>query len=291
MIVLVLRGGLGNQMYEYASAKAMAIRANTDVVLNTRLGFETDKEFKRQYCLDCFNIKAVNNRLLSFNFPGGSFLESLSRKCGFHILAPWYRVVNDLRVNIQDLKTHPDKYRNVLLQGTWNRTDEYFDDLKDEVFEDFRLIWKVPDVVKQYEDRIISSKKPVVALGIRLYQDVKDKTKANERQRPPQVEYVTDAMDWYLEKYGDVRFMVFTQVKEWFLENVADEKYDYEFVDTGVDDKTAIFDMYLFSQCHHYILTHSTFYAWGEKLNRNKEKDVIIPKNWSLTSNDNWIRI
>lgn len=291
MIVLVLRGGLGNQMYEYASARAMALRANTDVILNTRLGFVSDKEFNRQYCLDCFDIKFINRRILSFNFPGGSYLESMSRKLGFHVLAPWYKMVSDQSVNLEDLKLHPERYKNVLMQGTWNRTDEFFSDQQIKVFEDFQLRWKLPDVVKQYDERIKGSEKPVVALGIRLYQDVKDKSKANERQRPPQVNYVIDAMDWYLAKYGDVKFMVFTQVKDWFMANVDDGKYDYEFVETGVDDKTAVFDMYLFSQCDHFILTHSTFYAWGEKLNKKEKKDIIIPKNWSMTYNADWIRL
>jgi hypothetical protein len=288
---MVLRGGLGNQMFEYASAKAMTLRAGTDLVLNTSLGFVTDKVFKRQYCLDCFGTQSKGHRLLSFDIPGGAFWESLSRKVGFHVLAPWYKVVFYNQVDIRDLKEHPEKYKNVLMQGTWNRTDEFFDDRMDDVLDDMQLKWHLPDVIREYDEKIKKSSKPVVALGIRVYQDVIDKNNANERQRPPQVKYINDAMEWYQKKYGDVKFMVFTQVKQWFFDNVSTEKYDFEFVETGVNDKTAIFDMYLFSQCNHYILTHSTFYAWGEKLNRNNNKDVIIPENWSLSSKDNWIRL
>lgn len=98
-------------------------------------------------------------------------------------------------------------------------------------------------------------------------------------------------MDWYQKKYGDVKFMVFTQVKEWFVNNIANDKYDYIFVETGVDDRTAVFDMFLFSQCNHFILTPSTYYAWGEKLSGNSNKDVIIPQNWSLSDKTDWIRI
>ena len=291
MIVLVLRGGLGNQMFEYASAKAMALRAGTELVLNTRLGFVSDKEFNRQYCLDCFGIKSIGHKMLSFDIPGGVFFEALSRKAGFHVFAPWYKVVFDKQVDIKEIKEHPEKYRNVLMQGTWNRTDEYFDDRQEEVLDDLNLKWALPDIIRKYDDKIKRSPKPVVALGIRVYQDVKDPSKAPERQRPPQVSYINNAMEWYVKKYGDVKFLVFTQVKQWFFDNVQTEKYDYEFVETGMDDKTAIFDMYLFSKCDHYILTHSTFYAWGEKLNRNNDKNVIVPRTWSMTYKDNWIRL
>ena len=269
----------------------MALRAGTELVLNTRLGFVSDKEFNRQYCLDCFGIKSIRHKILSFDIPGGAFFEALSRKVGFHVFAPWYKVVLDKQVDIKEIKEHPEKYRNVLMQGTWNRTDEYFDDRQEEVLDDLKLKWTLPEVIQKYAEKINNSQKPVVALGIRLFQDVKDVSKASQNQRPPQVSYIKEAMDWYIKKYGDVKFMVFTQVKQWFLDNVQTDKFDYEFVETGVNDKTAIFDMYLFSQCDHYILTHSTFYAWGEKLNHNKDKDVVIPKSWSLTSKDNWIRL
>lgn len=291
MIIMVLRGGLGNQMFEYASAKAMALRSGTELVLNTSLGFTTDKEFKRQYCLDCFGIESTRHKVLSFDIPGGALLESLSRKIGFHVLAPWYKVVFDDKVDIKDLKEHPKNYKNVLMQGTWNRTDLYFDDCQEKVLDDLQLKWEIPEIIKEYNEKIKNCHKPVIALGIRLFQDIKNPQKASVNQIPPQVSYVLNAMDWYLNKYGDVKFMVFTQVKQWFLDNVANSKYDYEFVETGVDDKRAIYDMYLFSQCTHYILTNSTFYSWGEKLNRNNVKDVVIPQNWSMTSKDNWIRL
>lgn len=291
MIIMVLRGGLGNQMYEYASARAMALRTGENLVLNTKLGFITDKVFFRKYCLYCFNLKYISQRFLSFDIPGGVYLEALSRKLGFHILAPWYKVIFDDKVNIEEVKAHPNRYRDILMQGTWNRTDSYFDDYLEEVLDDFQLNWPLPAVVKSYLDKIQKSEKPVVALGIRLFQEIKDRTNTPERQSAPDVEYVKKAVKWYQDKYGHVKLMIFTQVKQWFLDNFPNEHLDFEFVETGGDDTTAVFDMFLFSQCNHYILTNSTFYAWGEKLNRNNNKDVVIPKNWALTSKESWIRL
>lgn len=290
MIVMVLRGGLGNQMYEYASAKAMALRAGTQLVLNTTIGFATDTVYKRKYCLDCFNIKYLCHKILSFDVLGGHYLESISRKVGFHILVPWYKVLYDYDADINDMKARPNRYKRVLMQGTWNRNDDFFDDFKNEIIKDFQLQWELPDLVKHYYDKIKNANKPVVALGIRVFQDVKVK-RLDGRQSPPESSYIVNAMDWYLDNVGDVKFMVFTQVPQWLYDNVSTEKYDIEIVDTRGDDTTAVFDMFLFSQCDHYILTNSTFYAWGEKLNIKKNKYVLIPQNWSLSFEDGWIRV
>lgn len=293
MIIVVLRGGLGNQMYEYASARAMAMRAGTDLVLNTRMGFETDKEYNRKYCLDCFNIQFLKRRFLSFDFPAGRYFESLSRKVGVHVLAPWYKVLFDKEANVEDMKENPHKYRNILMQGIWNRNDAFFDDnIKQIVSNDFRLQWELPEIVKEYKRKIESSSKPVIALGIRVFQDVKNRGQIeNGRQLPPEASYIANAMNWYVEKFGDVKFMVFTQVPKWLYDNVQTNLYDFEIVDTGGDDTTAIFDMYLFSLCNHFILTNSTFYAWGEKLNNNSNKFVVIPQSWSLSAKHDWIRL
>ena len=291
MIVLVLRGGLGNQMYEYAAAIALASHSHTNIVLNTKLGFVTDKEFKRKYCLDCFGVKYKQNRLLSFDFPAGDIVEKISYRIGRHLFAPWYRVVSDKNIDIQHLKGNPQQYRNIVMMGTWNRMDDFCDLYRDKILEAFQLKYSYPPAVQKYIDMIRVCRKPVVAIGVRLFQEIKDRTNTPTRQNPLSSTYYTEAMNWYLAKYGHVKFLVFTQVPQWFKDNIPIEKYDFEIVDTGSDDSTAVFDMFIFASCQHYILSHSTFYAWGEKLNRSKTKDVIIPQTWSMAVKENWVKI
>ena len=45
-------GGLGNQMFQYAAARALAARSGADLVLDPWTGFVRDRVFKRQYALD-----------------------------------------------------------------------------------------------------------------------------------------------------------------------------------------------------------------------------------------------
>ena len=55
-IVLVLRGGLGNQMFQYAFAKNLAITTNSKLIIDTKSGFYFDI-YKRKYELNQFKIQ------------------------------------------------------------------------------------------------------------------------------------------------------------------------------------------------------------------------------------------
>ena len=55
MIVVKLKGGLGNQMFQYAAGRALAVRAGTDLLLDTKIYGQT---YNREYGLDKFRIHA-----------------------------------------------------------------------------------------------------------------------------------------------------------------------------------------------------------------------------------------
>lgn len=291
MIVLVLRGGLGNQMYEFAAAKALAIRANTEVVLNTKLGFVTDKQYFRRYCLDCFNIRYINSSLLSFDVFGGRIIEKISKRIGHHLFFPKYKYIEDKKIDIKDLISNPDNYKNVILAGTWNRNDDVFIDVMNEILDEFTIRWDFPSIIKKYQEKILSEKVPVVAMGVRMFQEIKKEQERPESQRPMEPSYYKKAMDYYRSKYGNVKFYIFTEVPEWVKQNISSIDYNYEFVSTGGDDRTSVFDMYLFSLFDSYILSPSTFYGWGVKMNRRKNIEVVIPYAWVQYKEKSWIQM
>jgi hypothetical protein len=275
MIVVVICGGLGNQMFQYAAARALSLRCNTDLVLNTNLGFKTDKLYFRVFAMDKLNIHYVKRRILSFDFIGGRLIRKISSSIGFHLLVPWYKIVHEDDSLKKELLESPEKYKNSILCGSYI-SQAYFEDKADQLRDDFSLLDSFkPKAVTRYMDMIEQSDKIVVAIGIRIYQDIKY-LKLRESYITEGVEFYRKAIHYYTEKYKDVKFLIFTQGKDWTINNLPLTEMDYEFVETGVDDSTAVYDMLIFSKCDHYILSNSTFYWWGAWLNASKNKEILI---------------
>ena len=68
-VILESKGGLGNQMFQYAAAKSMAIDLGADLVIDDTLGFILDRQYKRKFELDKLSIDyEPSNLLLSFPF-------------------------------------------------------------------------------------------------------------------------------------------------------------------------------------------------------------------------------
>jgi hypothetical protein len=70
IIYLYLTGGLGNQLFQYAAAKNIAIKNKAKLVIDTKSGFVLDFTFRRKFLLDSFNLKNVffNYNILFFLF-------------------------------------------------------------------------------------------------------------------------------------------------------------------------------------------------------------------------------
>jgi len=78
----------------------------------------------------------------------------------------------------------------------------------------------------------------------------------------------------------DKHFLVISDDINWCKENFTFLK-NKTFSSNNLDYE----DLYLMSMCNNNIIANSTFSWWGAWLNRNKNKQVIIPSKWFGISN------
>ena len=77
-----------------------------------------------------------------------------------------------------------------------------------------------------------------------------------------------------MRKFDGCKFLIFSDDKEWCLENFNKENCEIS------HNSDAAEDLQLMSLCDHHIIANSSFSWWGAWLGQNKDKKVIAPKEW-----------
>lgn len=93
------------------------------------------------------------------------------------------------------------------------------------------------------------------------------------------LDYYRKAIAYIKERVENPKFYVFADNPAWVKENF--QEFDYQLVEGNPPAGWGShFDMQLMSYCKHNIISNSTYSWWGAFLNKNKEKIVILPKQW-----------
>lgn len=271
MIIVNLTGGLGNQMFQYAFGRHLALKNKTKLKLHfTNALFNT----KRDYELNIFDIKATL-----------ATREDLSKMGVME-----NRIVNRLIYLIEDrfsiklnkkIVTERPPYRfnhsvlsltdNIYLQGYWS-DERYFKDIENIIRKDFTFTKPLDKKNQQIVDLI--KKTDSVSIHVRRGDYITNKVNA--------VKFTVLGPDYYQKgvkaiekKVKNPVFFVFSDDIPWCRHNlkIGDNVY---FIDhnKGIDSYK---DMQLMSLCRHNIIANSTFSWWGAWLNINNKKIVIKP--------------
>jgi|APLak6261664640_1056046.scaffolds.fasta_scaffold03361_2 hypothetical protein len=288
MLVTRIIGGLGNQMFEYATARAASLRVGVPLKLDLS-GFETYS--LHAYGLNNFNIVEDVARQSDY-FIGSpkSLLERIKRYSRCIVQLECYRE-NGLSFDSKVLELSDNTY----LDGYW-QCERYFLDFENQIRNDFSLRF-TPDAVNQkYLDSINSVN--AVSVHIRRGDYVSNST-VNEIHGVCGLDYYQRAVE-YLRSHiqsENLHFFVFSDDPDWVKKNI-----DLGLATTFVSHNDAsknYEDMRLMSACKHHIIANSSFSWWGAWLNSSKNKIVIAPDLWflspSLSSVDitpaTWVRL
>lgn len=277
MIIVNLKGGLGNQMFQYAMARSIALKNNKLLVLD--LSFysnQKDVTTKRHFELNIFNLKCfiIKNRIIK-NILKLFHSEIIERAFSFN-------------KNISKLGNS-----NYIFYGYW-QTEKYFKKYRRIILKDFSFPKKISEKNKKLINKIKNNQ--TVSLHVRRGDYVNDK-KTNEFHGTCSKKYYEDAIKLINKKIKNPLFIIFSDDLKWCKNNLSVPKNTI-FVDHNKGNQS-FEDMRLMSLCKHNIIANSSFSWWGAWLNQNKNKIVIAPKWWfgekSIDTSDvipeKWIKI
>jgi len=260
MITIRLNGGLGNQMFQYATAKALAVHNNTQLLLDVN---EFDTYDLRDLELDKYTIKAeITNRNI--------FVKKLIKKLNLDKLFSNYYVEKSLKYDEKVKKLSS----NVYMEGYF-QNEKYFSTIREEILKDFTINGEKSLYTKQIEKEILNELVSV-SLHIRRGDYVSDEN-TNSVHGTCDLEYYKKAMNLLNDKYKDVKYFIFSDDIDWVKENLQIGNAVYI---ESEEKRIPHEDIYLMSLCSHNIIANSSFSWWGAWLNKYDEKIVIAPQRW-----------
>ena len=272
MIIIRLKGGLGNQMFQYAlylQLKALGREVKVDEVS----GFVDDKQ-RDPALFDMFGItydKAGNEEVIDITDSRMDLFSRIKRKLFGRKNHEYIDESGNYDPKVLEMET---AYLNGYFQSA-----KYFTD-KD-VLEQLRREYSFD------QDKVlVSDKSWELYRQIRQTESVSIHVRRGDYLEPGTVEtfggicdtdYYKRAIDIMLQRFPNAEFYVFTSDKEWCEQNVSGKRF--HMVDTGEENADAV-DMYLMSLCKHHILANSSFSWWSAWINDDPSKTVIVPEKW-----------
>lgn len=299
MIIINITGGLGNQMFEYATGLALSKFFDTNLKLDLnslenrapRTGF-TFRSFELE---EVFGIKQTNRATPKelqavFDMPFGR-KEELIHFLKYQITK--YSIIDEYRLGFgfHDLKKIAKK--NSYLNGKF-QSEKYFSNYHLDIKKAFTFTAFIKEKNIKYHNLITNSNS--VCLHIRRGDYANDPS-INQHHGTCDLTYYENAISFISSKLADPYYFIFTDDHNWVKQNLKISSNHY-FIE-GNFGKNSYRDMQLMSICKHHIIANSTFSWWGAWLATNPEKIVIAPKKWfrdkNISSKDiipsNWLKL
>lgn len=284
MIKVRINGGLGNQLFQYAAAYALAKKMNVSMQVDISDAMKYRVHPLRLDKLSCsvpFSKKKniIDKILLHPRIIGYSskllnryYMEPSLRYCAF-----------------------PSRIANDLFLIGYFQSELYFRECRAELLEEFRPQQELSSYQKDVKQKIETSS----SLSIHIRRgDYISNPDASAVHGCCDKAYFNRSID-YLQKKGVISkktiFFIFSDDIEWCRDNLI---FPNETIFVEGDSKSPELDMWLMSYCKHHIISNSTYSWWGAWLNIYADKCVIAPLDWFKTHHDstdiipeNWVRL
>ena len=289
MIIVNLKGGLGNQMFQYATGFALAKRKQTNLLFDIRLQEEykinpPPRNVPRDIDLDVFGIKleicSKKNLLKFFQFNNQYKIRNLISvfldKINFLVFRERKRIFEKRFLNLKGKKWY--------LDGHW-QSEKYFKDYRKEILNIFTFdSLKELEVNKKFIKNILSKKS--ICVNVRRTDFIN-----NPEHNVLDIEYYKKAVEVFKNLIGnDFELFIFSDDLDWCKKNfLFFNKVSY--VEHDFAGKKFYNYLYLMTKFKYFIIPNSSFAWWGAWLSQVNDKKIIAPKKWSGLVDDNNIDI
>lgn len=268
-IVVRIKGGIGNQLFCYAAARRLALVNDAELVIDHISGFAYDIKYRRHYQLDKFNIPCRKATAAERLEPFSRARRFLKRR--FNQLLPFekrkYIQQEDVDFDPRLLKVKVKG--TVYIEGYW-QSEDYFKDVESIIRSDLKI--KLPNDSRNQEMSKRIQNCLSVAVHVRFF-DRPDEEGINNTPK----DYYARAVAQMNNLAPNAHYFIFSDYPEFARSLIPMQDSKMTIISHNRGDENAYADLWLMTQCKHFIIANSTFSWWGAWLADNSNKWVIAP--------------
>jgi len=272
-VLVRLDGGLGNQLFQYAAGRAVALKTGRTLLLDPSP--IPRRPHGRSYELHAF---AIEERfihpleLAAFRAAESPRLPAFARRAARWLSPRKWTLLRDPGDGFDPaLFTAPG---NLVLEGQW-QSSEYAREAAPQLRREFTVKSPLPRQLEPVAAAIRDSQS--IALHVRRGDYVTDPT-VNTVHGVQPADYYNAAARIIAERVASPAFFVLSEDLDWAEANlVLPGKPWFVRESAGLPPHE---DHRLMAGCRHFIIANSTYSWWAAWLGADPEKIVIAPRQW-----------
>lgn len=296
MIQLNLMAGMGNQMFEYAYARALSLEYKEPLIINpyfmTLAGIGAGRKGYYNNVLEVLNIpndvkmmgrtegyirgiRDITEFVAMRKYRNGQFLHGIEN---FHKLNQVGKYYTDDCFTYYESNMSQKKNKKVI---GYYQSEKYFCKYKNIIRQEVKVMKEPSEQNKEMLQEIETYN--AVCVHIRRGDYVSNSK--NAALVVCDEAYYKKAMQYIAERVEKPVFYVFSDNNdeiEWIRKNYHLDDFQVRYVTLNNPDYEELRLMY---HCKHFIMANSTFSWWGAYLADNQDKIVIAPSIWNKQYN------
>ncbi len=278
-VIVVMKGGIGNQFFCYAAARRLTLVNAADLVIDDVSGFAVDKLYQRKYYLDHFNIAG----------RPATVKERLKRPIIIH--RNWMRIINRWRpffkrTYLEDRHLSFDSRLldfqvkgTLYLDGYW-QSENYFKDIENVIKKDLAFKPSFDPYTEELACKIEGC--TAIAIHRRWF----DPSGENYTHNLP-FNYYVQAIEKIERQVPNGIFFLFSDQPTLAAQELSYLGKRLVVVERNNNRDYTCDDLWLMSKCQHFIIANSTFSWWGAWLGE-KEGSIVIAPDVKITGITAW---
>ncbi|MCL2027006.1 MAG: alpha-1,2-fucosyltransferase [Bacteroidales bacterium] len=284
MIIVQLKGGLGNQLFQYAAGKQLSVKHNAPLKFDLSfLNAEPTSYTKRSLELDKLHI--------NFEIASEKEIKTIKGQRWKNIFIPTW--IKERGGGCYSQFNRAGK--NCYLDGYF-QSETYFVNAAEQIRNELTFRNSLTEAKwADIKEQITNSNS--ISLHFRRG-DYIENQKANQYHGVCSMDYYHKAVKEIAEQTENPLFFVFSDDIRWVIDNFS---INFPTVFVEEKDEIAHSDFQLMSLCKHNIIANSSYSWWAAWLNKNEHKIVIAPEKWYANSEmqekttnllpQNWIKL